>query len=105
MVVDAHSKWVEAMVVSSTSSTAVITELRTLFARFGIPEMIVFDNGTGFTSQEFKDFVKANGIHVCKTCSICSVSPFHERPSRKSCSNSEVRFEESKEWFNGGQNC
>ena len=33
VVVDAHSKWVEAMVVSSTSSTAVIAELRTLFAR------------------------------------------------------------------------
>lgn len=29
---DAHSKWVEAMVVSSTSSAAAITELRTLFA-------------------------------------------------------------------------
>ena len=62
VVVDAHSKWVEAMVVSSTSSAAVITELRTLFARFGIPEVIVSDNGTGFTSSEFNDFVKRNGI-------------------------------------------
>ena len=55
VVVGAHSKWVEVMVVSSTSSLAVITELRTLFARFGIPETIVSDNGASFTSREFKD--------------------------------------------------
>ena len=80
VVVDAHSKWVEAMVVSSTSSTAVITELRTLFARFGIPETIVSDNGTGFTSREFKDFVNANGIkHVTSALYHPSTNGLAER--------------------------
>lgn len=33
------------------------------FACFGLPRYICFDNGTAFTSEEFKTFVKCNGIH------------------------------------------
>ena len=62
VVVAAHSNWVEAKVVSSTSSVAAITNLRTLFAQFGLPELIVLDNGLAFTSQEFTYFMKNNGI-------------------------------------------
>ena len=51
--VDAHSKWIEAVCTPSTSSNSVIEELRTAFAKFGLPEMIVTDNGTGFVSEEF----------------------------------------------------
>ena len=28
----------------------------------GIPELILSDNGTAFTSDEFKEFVRKNGI-------------------------------------------
>ena len=56
VVIDAHSKWIEAMCTPSTSSICVIEGLRTLFAKFGLPET---DNGTGFVSQEFK---RKNGI-------------------------------------------
>ena len=59
MVVDAHSKWIEAVPVPSTSSIATITVLRNLFATHGIPELIY---GTSFTSDEFKEFVTRNGI-------------------------------------------
>ena len=65
IMIDVHSKWIEAVSVPSTSSNAAIEELRTVFAKFGIPETIVTDNGTGFMSQEFKMFVKKNSIkHV-----------------------------------------
>ena len=60
--IDAHSKWVEAVCTPSTSSSAIIEELRTLFAKFGLPESVVTDNGTGFVSQEFETFLKNNGI-------------------------------------------
>ena len=63
VVIDAHSKWVEATCTPSTSSSAVIDVLRALFARFGLPETIVTDNGTGFISQEFEEFLRKNGIH------------------------------------------
>ncbi|XP_015778003.1 PREDICTED: uncharacterized protein K02A2.6-like [Acropora digitifera] len=62
VVVDAHSKWPEVIPVSSTTSSSTIEVLRDLFARFGIPEQIVSDNGTQFVSEEFQAFVKSNGI-------------------------------------------
>ena len=49
--------------MSTTSSVVVIEELRVLFAKFGLPESLVTDNATCFTSQEFKWFLQKNGIH------------------------------------------
>ena len=60
--IDAHSKWIEAVCTSSTASSCVIEELRTLFAKLGLPEMVVTDNGTCFVSQEFEQFLQKNGI-------------------------------------------
>ena len=60
--IDAHSKWIEAVCTPSMSSSCVIDVLRTLFARFGLPEMIVSGNGTCFVSSEFKQFLRKNGV-------------------------------------------
>ena len=62
IIVDSHLKWIEAFVVPSTSSTATIDKLRQVFATHGLPEVVVSDNGTAFTSKEFKEFVQRNGI-------------------------------------------
>ena len=63
--IDAHSKWIEAFCTPTATSSAVIQELRTMFARFGLPETIVTDNGTCFVSAEFESFLEGNGIkHV-----------------------------------------
>ena len=40
----------------------LITRLRRLFAAYGHPEHVVTDNGTQFTSAEFKNFMHQNGI-------------------------------------------
>ena len=60
--VDAHSKGLEVAVVSSCSSQCSIKFLRNVFATHGIPEQLVSDNGSAFTSSEFKEFVDRNGI-------------------------------------------
>ena len=62
VVVDAHSKWVKALIVSSATSQTTIEKLRHLFATHGLPEVLVSDNGTTFTSAEFATFTEANGI-------------------------------------------
>ena len=59
ILIDAHSKWIEAVHTLSATSRAVIVELRT---QFGIPETIVSDNGTCFVSAEFESFLESNGI-------------------------------------------
>ncbi len=62
VMIDAHSKWIEAVCTSSTSSQIVIEELRIVFSKFGLPETIVTDNGSSFTSQEFRELLENNGI-------------------------------------------
>ena len=71
ILVDAFSKWIEVHIVNSTSSEATIEKLRTIFSTHGLPEQIVSDNATSFTSQEFQDFTKSNGIKHILT------SPYH----------------------------
>ena len=68
---DAHSKWIEADIVDNATSTGTIRKLRQMFATHGIPETIVSDNGSVFTSKEFQQFVQLNGIkHV-------TTAPYH----------------------------
>ncbi len=65
IVVDAFSQWLEVLHMTSTTSTATIQKLRTLFATDGLPQVLVSDNGLQFTSTEFATFSRGNGIcHV-----------------------------------------
>ena len=62
VVIDAHSKWIEVFPTTSSTFAVVIEHLRTLFARFGLPEMVVSDNGSCFVSEEFGAFLLQNGV-------------------------------------------
>ena len=43
---------------ASTSTSATISSLDNIFATHGLPETIVSDNGTQFTSARFKEYCK-----------------------------------------------
>lgn len=62
IVIDAHSKWIECELMHSITSSSTIETLRTTFARYGLPDTVVTDNGPSFTSYEFQTFMKNNGI-------------------------------------------
>ncbi|XP_061594943.1 uncharacterized protein K02A2.6-like [Cololabis saira] len=62
ILMDAHSKWMDAYPVTTSTSTITIECLRKSFSSQGIPETIVSDNGSCFVSAEFKDFLEKNGI-------------------------------------------
>ena len=62
IVIDSHSKWIEAFPTSSTTSSTVIQLSRTLFSQFGLPEVLVSDNGSCCVSEEFETFLLNNGI-------------------------------------------
>ena len=52
----------EVKPVTTATSTVTIEHLRSIFSTHGLPEMLVMDNGSVFTSEEFKTFTKQNGI-------------------------------------------
>ena len=63
ILVDALTKWPEVIQMSTTSSEQTVEVLRSLFARYGLPHVLVSDNSTQFTSDTFSQFCKRNGIH------------------------------------------
>ena len=71
VLVDSHSKWLEVMPTGSNTTAKTIELLRDKFASFGIPLHLVSDNGPHFTSGEFENFCKANGIRHTL------VAPYH----------------------------
>ncbi|XP_052751027.1 uncharacterized protein K02A2.6-like [Galleria mellonella] len=62
VLVDSYSKWFEAEIVPTMNSGTVITVLRKIFTSQGLPDVLVSDNGRAFTSEEFNNFLKKNGI-------------------------------------------
>ena len=71
LVIDAYSKWIEVSVTNVATSYATIEELRRMFAAHGLPEVLVSDNGTVFSSGDFLEFTKRNDIRHVKT------APYH----------------------------
>ena len=55
--------------MKSTTAEKTIKVMRTLFESYGIPEQVVSDNGPQFTSDEFAEFMRRNGIKHIRTTS------------------------------------
>ena len=62
VIIYAGSKWIDAFPMHLSTSKATIQHFKTLFAQFGIPNIINTDNGLCFVSSEFEDFLTTNGI-------------------------------------------
>ena len=71
VIINAHTKWLKVHVTQSSTLPVTIQKLQQRFATLGLPENVVSDNGSAFTSHEFQEFMKQNGITPVKT------SPYH----------------------------
>ena len=67
VIVDAYSKFLDIFVMNKADASNTIERLRRVFSIFGLPEHIVSDNGSQFTSEEFKEFLDKNDIQHTKT--------------------------------------
>ena len=71
IIVDYFSCYPEAKKLTSTTSSSVITALKSIFSRHGLPEVVRSDNVPQFSSHDFSRFANTyNFNHV-----ICS--PFY----------------------------
>jgi transposase InsO family protein len=62
--VDKFTKWVEAAPVTTQDSTTAINFIKSIIFRLGVPHSIITDNGTNFTSKEFKNYCESTGIKL-----------------------------------------
>ena len=56
IIVDAHSNWPEAFVLRQSTTTSIMAALDKIESTHVIPETLVSDNGTQFTSSQFTGF-------------------------------------------------
>ncbi|XP_018397709.1 PREDICTED: uncharacterized protein K02A2.6-like [Cyphomyrmex costatus] len=62
VIVNAFSNWPEVFKSSSMTSVKTIEMLRETFARHGLCDTLVTDNGPQSTAQEFKTFCEQSGV-------------------------------------------
>lgn len=77
VLVDYYSDFVEVSPLKQTTSSAIIKFMRVQFSRYGIPDILVSDNGPQFASREFAEFAKQWEFqHVTS-------SPYHPKSNGK----------------------
>jgi len=57
-----YSRFIEVQQLQSMTTSSVISFLKPIFARYGIPCTLISDNGPQFASVEMKQFVKTYGF-------------------------------------------
>ncbi|XP_057746519.1 uncharacterized protein LOC130965775 [Arachis stenosperma] len=61
--IDYYTKWIEAEPLASITATQCRKFVwRQIITRFGIPEVIISDNGTQFTDKKFRELLE--GLHI-----------------------------------------
>ncbi|KFD68019.1 hypothetical protein M514_19896 [Trichuris suis] len=71
VVVDAHSKRPEVVHMQRITAQQTVETFKTIFARFGYPEVLVLNDGKQFSASEFTVFCAENGIPQLTT------APYH----------------------------
>ena len=59
LLVDYYSRFIEVAKLSSTTARSVISVMKSMFGRYGIPEIIISDNGPQYSSHEFAEFASS----------------------------------------------
>ena len=73
LLVDYYSNWIEYKKLSSPTAYSVIGFFKEQFSRFGIPNILVTDCGSQYTSHLFKMFAESYGFrHITS-------SPYHQQ--------------------------
>ncbi|XP_011674436.2 uncharacterized protein K02A2.6-like [Strongylocentrotus purpuratus] len=72
-----HSNFWEIDKLYKSTATSVINKLKVHFGRYGIPDIIISDNGPPFSSREFGTFIKEWGI------TYNPISPYNSKSNGK----------------------
>ena len=94
--VDHYSDWFEVHLLNEDITSAnVISVKKAHFARYGIPDIFLSDNGPQYTSQEFSNFAKTDGFK------LITRSPYYARATGKA----EAAVKEAKKMLKKSDLC
>ena len=63
--VDKFTKWAEVEPVCTIAAGLVVKFIKGLVSRFGVPNHIITDNGSQFTSNLFRTYCANLGTQIC----------------------------------------
>jgi transposase InsO family protein len=63
--IDKFTKWVEVELVCTIPARSTVKFIRELVYRFGVPNRIITDNDSQFTSGLFQEYCTSAGIKIC----------------------------------------
>jgi transposase InsO family protein len=63
--IDKFTKWVAVEPVCTMPDRSAVKFIRGLVCRFGVPNHIITDNGSQFTSGLFREYCASAGIKIC----------------------------------------
>uniref|UniRef100_A0A9J7ZHH2 Gypsy retrotransposon integrase-like protein 1 n=1 Tax=Cyprinus carpio carpio TaxID=630221 RepID=A0A9J7ZHH2_CYPCA len=63
LLIDYYSRYIEVASLTVTTTKQVMEKLKAMFARHGVPEILVTDNGPQFAASDFADFAKDYDFH------------------------------------------
>ena len=62
LIIDYFSRYIEIAKLNSESAACVIKHMKSIFARHGIPQEVISDNGPQYSSREFSKFAEEYGF-------------------------------------------
>jgi transposase InsO family protein len=62
--IDKFTKWIECKPIASLTSAKAVEFIQDIIFRFGIPNSIITDLGSNFTSSEFNNFCEQQNIQI-----------------------------------------
>ncbi|GKA66381.1 reverse transcriptase domain-containing protein [Tanacetum coccineum] len=65
VVVDYVSKWAEAQALPTNDARVVVTFIKKLFCRFGMPKALISDRCTHFSNKIMEKTMKRYGVNLC----------------------------------------
>ena len=77
LIVDYFTSYPEVTLLTETTSSAIIAHTKSIFARHGLPDTVITNNGPQFTSPEYGDFAKQWEFKHATS------SPLHSRANGK----------------------
>lgn len=101
VVVDYYSRYMEVVEMRSITAADTISELATIFSRYGLPVSLRVDNGPQFSEKcvEFHQFCETNGIKLVNTIPFWpAMNGEVERQNRSLLKRLRIAQELGKDW-------